>query len=113
MENEFYDIAFRKKLYHSVEELQEDVDNWLQSYNELRPHSGRFCYGKTPMQTFRDTAHIAQNKVIDNIFVKNIRPREDEVSALADISDGRGTAPWHDKILERESNMARIKELEM
>ena len=113
MKNEFYDIAFRKKLYHSIEELQEDVDIWLQSYNELRPHSGRFCYGKTPMQTFRDTAHIAQNKAIDNIFVKNIKPREAEVSALVDASAGRGTAPWYKKNLEHESNMARIKELEM
>jgi hypothetical protein len=21
-------------------------------YNEARPHQGRWCYGKTPMQTF-------------------------------------------------------------
>lgn len=29
MKNEFYDIAFRKKLYQSPEELQTDIDHWL------------------------------------------------------------------------------------
>jgi hypothetical protein len=26
--NEFYRVAFRKKLYHSVDELQVDLDGW-------------------------------------------------------------------------------------
>jgi len=54
----------RKKLYWSVEELQTDLDAWLAKYNEQRPHSGRYCYGKTPMQTFRETLHIAVDKTI-------------------------------------------------
>ena len=62
MKNEFYDIAFCKKVYSSVEELQTDVNEWLQQYNQLRPHSGRYCYGKTPMQTFSDSKHIAIEK---------------------------------------------------
>ena len=64
IKDEFYDIAFRKKLYRSVEELQTDLDHWLVKYNEQRPHSGRYCYGKTPMQTFRETLHIAVEKTI-------------------------------------------------
>ena len=64
IKDEFYDIAFRKKLYSSVEELQTDLDAWLTRYNEQRPHSGRYCYGKTPMQTFRETLHIAVEKTI-------------------------------------------------
>jgi len=56
MKNEFYDIAFRKKIYNSVEELQVDLDEWLSQYNELRPHSGMRCYGKTPLQTFKDSS---------------------------------------------------------
>jgi transposase InsO family protein len=67
MKEEFYDIVFRKKIYNSVEELQVDVDNWLAKYNEYRPHSGRFCYGKTPMQTFNDAKHIAINKQYDSL----------------------------------------------
>lgn len=64
MKNEFYDIAFRKKIYNTVESLQTDLDYWLSKYNESRPHSGRFCYGKTPMQTFRESLHIAVSKII-------------------------------------------------
>jgi transposase InsO family protein len=62
--NEFYQIAFRKKIYNSLEELQQDVDEWITEYNEDRPHSGKYCYGKTPMQTFHDSIHIAQEKMI-------------------------------------------------
>lgn len=62
MKNEFYDIAFRKKIYNSLEELQIDANEWLRKYNEFRPHSGKYCYGKTPMQTFLDSKHIAIEK---------------------------------------------------
>jgi len=68
MKNEFYDIAFRKKIYNSVEELQADLDEWLVQYNELRPHSGKHCYGKTPLQTFKDSKHIAVEKNHGNIL---------------------------------------------
>ena len=64
IKNEFYDITFRKKIYRSLEELQTDLDHWLMKYNEQRPHSGRHCYGKTPMQTFRETIHVALEKNI-------------------------------------------------
>ena len=43
-----YSLLFRKKLYRSLEELQVDLDAWLESYNREPPHSGRYCYGKTP-----------------------------------------------------------------
>lgn len=66
IKDEFYDIALRKKLYRSLEELQTDLDEWLAKYNEHRPHSGRYCYGKTPMQTFRETLHIAVEKTIQS-----------------------------------------------
>ena len=62
IQEECYSIFFRKKVYKSLEELQIDVDQWLHYYNHQRPHSGKYCYGKTPMQTFLDAKHIAQNK---------------------------------------------------
>jgi transposase InsO family protein len=62
LKQEFYDITFRKKLYQSVEELQTDLDEWLTQYNEHRPHSGRYCYGKTPLQTWRASLHLAREK---------------------------------------------------
>jgi transposase InsO family protein len=62
--NEFYRVAFRKKLYASIGELQDDLDEWVRSYNEERPHQGRWCFGKTPMQTFLDAIPIAREKMI-------------------------------------------------
>ena len=66
MKEEFYSIIFRKKLIFSVEELQKDLDEWMDKYNTLRPHSGRYCYGKTPLQTFEESKHIALEKQIGN-----------------------------------------------
>ena len=65
IQNEFYATAFRKKIYLSIEELQEDVEKWLKEYNEDRPHSGRYCYGKTPWETFTESKHLAQAKMLD------------------------------------------------
>jgi hypothetical protein len=48
----------------SIEELQTDLDGWLKEYNELRPHSGKYCYGKTPMQTFLDGLPMTREKMI-------------------------------------------------
>ncbi|KLT21993.1 ISSod13, transposase [Wolbachia endosymbiont of Armadillidium vulgare str. wVulC] len=45
MQDECYNIIFRKKIYSSLEDLQIDVDHWLRSYNESRPYSGKYCYG--------------------------------------------------------------------
>jgi transposase InsO family protein len=62
--DEFYRIAFRKKIYHAIEELQADLDLWIDDYNRNRPHQGRWCFGKTPMQTFLDSLPIAQEKIM-------------------------------------------------
>jgi transposase InsO family protein len=62
--NEFYRVAFRRKLYSGIEQLQADLDSWLREYNELRPHQGRWCYGKTPLQTFVDSIPLAREKIL-------------------------------------------------
>ena len=62
--NEFYRLVFRQKLYAGIEELQADLQGWLREYNEERPHQGRWCYGKTPMQTFLDTIPLAKEKLL-------------------------------------------------
>jgi transposase InsO family protein len=62
--NEFYRVAFRKKVYRTLEELQADLDEWMEEYNESRPHQGRWCYGKTPMQTFLDSIELAKEKML-------------------------------------------------
>jgi hypothetical protein len=62
--HEFYRVAFRKKIYKTLEELQSDLEAWLKRYNEERPHQGRWCYGKTPMQMFVDSVRLAKEKMI-------------------------------------------------
>ena len=61
---EFYQVAFRKKVYQTIEALQRDLDAWMEEYNEVRTHQGRWCYGKTPMQTFRDALPLARQKML-------------------------------------------------
>lgn len=74
MKSEFYDVAFRRKLYRTLEELQSDVNEWLKQYNELRPHSGPRCYGKTPMQTFNDSKKLAQRSQLESQFQMDENP---------------------------------------
>ena len=72
IQEEFYAVAFRKKLYSSIEELQKDLDEWLNYYNNERTHSGKYCFGKTPMQTFAESKHLALEKRIDQLWKKDI-----------------------------------------
>jgi transposase InsO family protein len=62
--DEFYRVAFRKKIYRTIDELQADLDAWLVEYNHHRPHQGRWCYGKTPMQTLLDALPLAKEKLM-------------------------------------------------
>ena len=64
VQEEFYAVAFRKKLYHSMEQLQVDLDAWTRFYNEQRTHSGKHCYGKTPFETFIQSLPLAKDKLL-------------------------------------------------
>ena len=46
--------------------MQAGVDNRIRIYNEECPHSGRYCYGKTPMQTFLDARQLALDKMLES-----------------------------------------------
>ena len=59
---EFYQVALRKKIYTSLEELQEDLDDWLEEYNYRRPHQGKRCDGRTPYATLTEGKDLAQSK---------------------------------------------------
>jgi len=60
----FYRVAFRKKIYVGIEELQKDLDEWLLEYNNKRTHQGKMCNGRTPMQTFTDGKEVYREKQI-------------------------------------------------
>jgi transposase InsO family protein len=67
MQEEFYAVAFRKKLYDSLAALQHDLDLWMDYYNNQRTHSGKYCFGKTPMETFNESLTLARHKMLDHL----------------------------------------------
>ena len=97
VQEEFYSVAFRKKLYTSLEELQLDLDRWLREYNQEREHSGKYCFGKTPMQTFLDSAHLAQEKMLDRLTVGDTPDTAGQRAAPQRSPQPRseGAAPFH------------------
>ena len=67
MQDEFYAVVFRKKLFETLDQLQQDLDQWMNYYNHERTHSGKYCYGKTPMQTFNESITLAKQKLLNNL----------------------------------------------
>ncbi len=72
IKQEFFDTAMRKKIYTSLDDLQLDLDIWLEYFNNERPHSGKYCYGKTPMQTFLDSKKLAVEKNNEILYLSYI-----------------------------------------
>ncbi|MCE2597252.1 IS481 family transposase [Motilimonas cestriensis] len=64
---EFYQVTFRKKLYGSLEELQKDLDEWMNYYNNERTHQGKVCCGRTPLETLLDGKKIWAEKNLAQI----------------------------------------------
>lgn len=67
IQEEFYAIAFRKKIYSSLEQMQTDLDAWIDEYNRNRTHTGKYCFGRTPLQTFEETLSLAKEKQLDDL----------------------------------------------
>ena len=82
MQEEFYAIAFRKKIYSSIEEMQQDLDVWINFYNTERTHTGKYCFGKTPMETFLDSKSIAMSKQLQ------LLKENDNIAAISEAETG-------------------------
>ena len=61
---EFYQVTFRKKIYADIEELQKDLDEWLEYYNNERTHQGKMCCGRTPIETLEDGKSLWEEKLV-------------------------------------------------
>lgn len=70
IQEEFYKVAFRKKLYGSLDEIQTDLDEFMLWYNDERTNQGRHCQGRTPMQTFLEGLHLYQKYVYEEVELK-------------------------------------------
>ena len=64
---EFYQVVFRKTLFESIEQLQKDLDEWIDTYNNDRSHQGKICEGRTPLQTLEDGKKIWKEKFLNRI----------------------------------------------
>lgn len=62
---EFYQAAFRCKIYLFIEEVQTDLDDWIICYNNERTHQGTMCCGQTPLQTLIEGKEEWKRKVAD------------------------------------------------
>jgi len=54
----------QKKIYLSVDELQQDLDEWMDKYNTRRTNQGKGCQGRTPMETFLENLPLAKEKML-------------------------------------------------
>jgi transposase InsO family protein len=112
MQDEFYAIAFRKKMYDSLEEMQKDIDQWLLYYNNERAHSGRYCFGKTPRQTFTDSKSLAKEKNIQNLFrqTTNFKLSDQAEAGSAEEQPARNNlTDENDKAVEKTSTAFQAK----
>ena len=62
---EFYQVTFRKKIYTDIESLQNDLDEWINYYNNRRTHQGKMCCGRTPIATLIDGKQIWKEKFLN------------------------------------------------
>lgn len=88
MQEEFYSIIFRKKLFTDVEQIQQELDVWIDWYNKERTHSGKYCYGKTPWQTMLDSKHLSLDKQLDQLPWRDGEGSSTDKSLLGNQSEG-------------------------
>ncbi len=62
---EFYQVAFRKTVFETIDDLQKELDLWIDHYNRERTHQGKMCCGRTPMETLADGKKVWLDKKID------------------------------------------------
>jgi transposase InsO family protein len=121
VQNEFYAIAFRKRIYTSIEQLQTDLDQWVHEYNNERTHTGKHCYGKTPMQTFLDSLHLAKEKMLNEKYEKmsteshlsavgNQNPSEEIIARPDDTDEIESPSSVHDSLagIDEDDNFAKV-----
>ena len=58
VKEEFYEIAFRKKVYSELADLQADLDAWIDVYNNERSHQGKMCWQNSDADFARRTRTV-------------------------------------------------------
>ena len=52
--DEHFRVEGRRTWFETIDEMQTVLDEYMQAYNQTRPHQGRGMKGRTPMQAFVD-----------------------------------------------------------
>jgi transposase len=50
--HEFYQVTFRRKIYQTLQQLQDDLDKFIEYYNYKRPNRGKRTKGKVPGEIY-------------------------------------------------------------
>lgn len=61
--DEHFRIKGRTTWYESVEQMQTDLDSYLEHYNTQRPHQGRMMEGQTPYSMFKKGLKLIPKEV--------------------------------------------------
>ena len=72
IKHECYDVLFRRNIYRRLDDIQKDVSHWVTFYNQERPHSGKYCYGKTPWRTWLDARILAKGEQLNHEFAPSV-----------------------------------------
>ena len=64
--DEHFRVVGRSKWYETIEEMQQDLDGYLESYNRKRPHRGRGMEGRTPYAVFKAGLKDAKKAAREN-----------------------------------------------
>ncbi len=62
---EFYQVAFRRRVFETIDQLQKELDTWIEFYNTERTHQGKMCCGRTPLETLIDGKTVWAEKRLD------------------------------------------------
>jgi len=77
-------------------------------YNYERTHTGKYCYGKTPVQTFPDSLCLAKEKMSDQQYEKT--NKEDRLSAASNQKASGETTARPDDLSSVHFSLADIEE---
>jgi transposase InsO family protein len=68
--DEFFRVKLRTTLYERLEALQADLDIWLPSYNQERPHLGYCNLGRRPIDTVNDYLKAQSTSELSMLLVR-------------------------------------------
>ena len=57
---DFFLSASRQNYFRTLDDIQPLFKEWLHDYNHNQSNPARYCYGKTPAETWKEAKHLAQ-----------------------------------------------------